>query len=41
MTRNNLSSGAVRGQNVLKDVRRKTLPETFLEQLNDPREFDS
>ena len=39
MTRNNLSSGAVRGQNVLKDARRKTLPETFLEQLNDPLIF--
>ena len=33
------SPGTVRGRNVLKDARRKTLPESFLEQLNDPLIF--
>ena len=33
------SPGIQRGRNVLKDARRKTLPETFLEQLNDPLIF--
>lgn len=39
MNHNDTSPGIRRGQNVLKDVRRKTLPETFLEQLNDPLIF--
>ena len=39
MNYNDSSPGTARGQNVLKDVRRKTLPETFLEQLNDPLIF--
>ena len=33
------SPGTVCGRNVLKDARRKTLPESFLEQLNDPLIF--
>ena len=39
MNQNLDAPGAVRGQNVLKDTRRKTLPECFLEQLNDPLIF--
>ena len=39
MNQNLDAPGAVRGQNVLKDARRKTLPECFLEQLNDPLIF--
>ena len=39
MNNNDASTGIQRGQNVLKDARRKTLPETFLEQLNDPLIF--
>ena len=39
MNYNDTSPGTGRGQNVLKDARRKTLPETFLEQLNDPLIF--
>ena len=39
MNQNLDTPGAVRGQNVLKDARRKTLPECFLEQLNDPLIF--
>lgn len=39
MNHNDISPGIRRGQNVLKDARRKTLPETFLEQLNDPLIF--
>ena len=39
MNNHDASTGIQRGQNVLKDARRTTLPETFLEQLNDPLIF--
>lgn len=39
MNYNDNPSGSPRGRNVLQDARKKTLPETFLEQLNDPLIF--